>query len=130
MISLGGLNSGSLTDLQLVISFSNDFAIHAKVRGRAWSHCLGNIAKIKLPMQVTIQFLLPVAPGGKNKVATTYLSGSVYYLLPLSQLHQLKLWGCYIGSPLALVLRVCLCRSLCLWCPLTALSRCKKEAHT
>lgn len=84
MLSLGGLNSGSLKDLQLVISFSTEFAIHTKVRGRAWSHCLGNIAKIKLPMKVTIQFLLPIAPGGRNKVATTYFSGSVYYQLPLS----------------------------------------------
>lgn len=64
MLSLGGLNSGSLKDLQLVISFSTDFAIHTKVRGRAWSHCLGSIAKIELPMKVTIQFLLPLAPGG------------------------------------------------------------------
>lgn len=64
MLSLGGLNSGSLKDLQLVISFSTDFAIHTKVRGRAWSHCLGSTAEIKLPMKVTIQFLLPLAPGG------------------------------------------------------------------
>ena len=67
MLSLGGLNSGSLKDLQLVISFSTGFAIHTKVRGRAWSHCLGNIAKIKLPMKVTIQFRLPLAPGGEEQ---------------------------------------------------------------
>lgn len=100
MLSLGGLNSGSLKDLQLVISFSTDFAIHTKVRGRAWSRCLGNIAKIKLPMKVTIQFLLPIAPGGRKKVATTYSSGSVYYLLSPSQLHWLKLWGCWVKAPL------------------------------
>lgn len=75
MLSLGGLNSGFLKDLQLVISFSSHFAIHTKVRGRAWSHCLGNTAKIKLPMKVTIQFLLPISPGGRIKVATIYFLG-------------------------------------------------------
>lgn len=122
MLSLGGLNSGSLKDLQLVISFSTDFAIHTKVRGRAWAHCLGSIAKIKLPMKVTIQFLLPFAPGGGTRLPLPVFLGQFTVCShPLSCIGwsfegaQSKL--CYLS-----LLCFSFCCSLCLWCPVHSLS--------
>lgn len=129
MLSLGGLNSGSLKDLQLVISFSTDFAIHTKVRGRAWSHCLGSTANIKLPMKVTIQFLLPLAPGAGTRLPPPIFLGQF-----AACSHSLSCTGWIFGDAQSklhylLLLRFSLCCSLCLWCPLTAQYRCRKEVH-
>lgn len=130
MLSLGGLNSGSLKDLQLVISFSTDFAIHTKVRGRAWSHCLGSKAKIKLPMKVTIQFLLPLVPGGGTRLPPpTFLGQFTACSHPLSCIG----WSFEDAqSKLCYLFLICfsLCCSLCLWCPLTAQCRCRKEVNS
>lgn len=128
MLSVGGLSSGSLKDLQLVISFSNDFANHTKVRGRAWAHCLRNTAQLKLPMKVTIQFPLHLVLGRRNKVATTQFSGSAYYPLPPCQLCWLKLWECCWSSTSSPCLFLLLLLLL-LVVPTHTLHRCKKKKN-